>query len=476
MVRNLSKMSKGASPTPFHHLLATLATEGRLLRLFSQNVDSLDIQIPPLATQTPLPTKGPWPKTILLHGGLEKMVCSKCHALSDFDAKLFKGPHPPACNNCVEADDVRTNHAGKRSHGVGRLRPRMVLYHEHNPDDEAIGKVVSADLRTRPDALIVVGTTLKVPGVKRIVKEMCGVVRGRRDGVTVWINKNPPPPGPGFEWDLIVNGPCDRVADLADMPKWDEKVGEAVTAEDGEKICSQNGGSQHMNNEVVVSTPVKPKTFERIQGVMTPVASPPFSPITMEKQPDRLLPPANLPTPSKAPTKPLAQVRKPGVSKPVKLPKTTKPKAAAPKKPGPKSKKPAVGNAKISASFKVSKAAAAAPAAKTKVAAFPGVGQFQANAPPQTPPHSSVESQPMQPVSPGAARNNSSPPFKAPSIRNDEWETHHREGSIEWIAEQLKQDPNGPKTPERHQTPEERKEIYVPTVSSPSLQNILNGY
>jgi len=472
MVRNLSEMSKAAQPTPFHHLLATLAADGRLLRLYSQNVDSLDIQIPPLSTQVPLQRKAPYPKTILLHGGLEKMVCSKCHALSDFDAQLFQGPLPPACNNCLEADDVRTNHAGKRSHGVGRLRPRMVLYNEHNPDDEAIGSVVKADLRTRPDALIVVGTTLKVPGVKRIVKEMCGVVRGRRDGATIWINKNPPPPGPGFEWDLIVNGPCDRVAELASMPKWDEKVeGEPVTIEDAEKICSIEGSQQHTTNEVVISTPAKPKTFERIQGVMTPMSTPPFSPITIEKRPEIILDNITLATPTKAPVTSVnfKNVKKAGVSKPVKIPKQ---KATGTKKTGPRAKKAGVRNAKISASFKVSKTAAQVSTAKAKEQALPGVSQFQTQ---YTPPavHPVVEvQQPMQPVSPGAVRNNSSPPFNVASVKSEKDDSFHREVSAEWIAERLN---SRPTTPVRPQSPEERKEIVTPPgYVSASLKCLLN--
>jgi len=37
----------------------------------------------------------------------------------------------------------------------------MVLYNEHNPDDESIGSCASHDMRMRPDAVIVAGTTLK---------------------------------------------------------------------------------------------------------------------------------------------------------------------------------------------------------------------------------------------------------------------------------------------------------------------------
>ena len=225
MVRTLSQLVSDAKPTMFHEMLATLASENRLLRLYSQNVDGIDTSLPPLVTKVPLENKGPWPKTIQLHGSLEKMVCTKCNKLSPFEAALFSGPIPPSCTQCVENDQIRTDVAGKRSHGIGRLRPRMVLYNESNPDDEAIGAVVKADLLKRPDAVIVVGTSMEIPGVKRMVREMCGTVRNRRDGVAIWINRGPPPIGKEFEgcWDLVVAGDCDQVAQQANMRRWNEE-------------------------------------------------------------------------------------------------------------------------------------------------------------------------------------------------------------------------------------------------------------
>lgn len=153
---------------------------------------------------------------------LEKMVCSKCGTLSRFEATLFKGPEPPDCAECIELESVR-GVAGKRSLGVGKLRPRIVLYNEFNPDADAIGAVTNADLRARPDALLVVGTSLKIPGVRRIVREMCAVVQDYRGGKTVWINESDPPTGKEFDgaFDIVVRGDCEKVAKLADFPRWD---------------------------------------------------------------------------------------------------------------------------------------------------------------------------------------------------------------------------------------------------------------
>lgn len=230
MVRELSHLTENAKPTPFHHMVATLAEEGRLLRLYTQNVDGIDTALPPLKTAVPLNSKGPWPKAIQLHGGLGKMVCSKCKFLLDFNGALFDGPEAPPCPECETIEKVREI-SGLRGHGVGRLRPRMVLYNEHNPDEDAIGAVSAADLKTRPDAVIVVGTSLKVPGVRRLAKELCSVTRGRRGGFTAWINYDSEPTGADFKdcWDLVVRGPCDEIARFAALPKWDDTdIGEYV--------------------------------------------------------------------------------------------------------------------------------------------------------------------------------------------------------------------------------------------------------
>ncbi|KAH8731137.1 NAD-dependent histone deacetylase-like protein SIR2 [Phaeosphaeriaceae sp. PMI808] len=279
MVRTLSYHTKSAHPTAFHHLLATLAQEGRLMRLYTQNVDGIDTSLPPLSTQIPFPKKGPWPKTVQLHGGLDYMVCSKCHNLSPFDADKFNGPTPPPCPTCVENDTIRQV-ADKRSHGIGRLRPRMVLYNEHNPDDEAIGSCTAADMRLRPDAVIVVGTTLKVPGVRRIAREMCKIVKDRRDGVAIWINNDPEPLGKDLEdvWDLVIKGPSDEVARHANMRKWDDPMDyKEVTEADVSKI------KEKQKAEVIIGTPKKPGVL-RTAGHLTPGQSPRILPQNINRE------------------------------------------------------------------------------------------------------------------------------------------------------------------------------------------------
>ncbi|OJD18827.1 hypothetical protein AJ78_01159 [Emergomyces pasteurianus Ep9510] len=392
MVRSLSGMAASAQPTAFHHLLARLAKDGRLMRLYTQNVDGIETSLPPLATEVPLGVKAPWPRTIQLHGGLEKMVCQKCRHTSDFEAELFQGPDPPLCRKCCETDQFRTT-TGQRSHGVGKLRPRIVLYNEHNPDEEAIGSVVTADLRARPDALIVVGTTLKIPGVRRIVKEMCHVVRGRKDGITMWINREPVPVGKDFEncWDLVIKGDCDEVARQANMKAWDDDSDDTIqecTASDVERVKQEQGSFS-----VIVPTS---KSTQMNTGILTPSSSQDEA-FNVKDQPPIPFNLAEKPT-----NKSLSSLLsgKPGKN-------ATKPRKPAQKKSGAP-KKPRTTNTnsqpkKIDQQFRVGKSNKISITAKKSAS-----------------PSESDHSKPMLAISPGAARNNgpmfvetsASPPWK----------------------------------------------------------------
>jgi NAD-dependent histone deacetylase SIR2 len=435
MVSSMSRLTKDAKPTAFHHMLATIAEEGRLLRLYTQNVDGIDTSLPPLATQIPLRkgANGKWPTTVQLHGGLDKMVCSKCHQLSPLDADLFAGPVPPICSHCEAFDNIRTQHEGKRSHGIGRLRPRMVLYSEHNPDDEAIGAVTKDDLRKRPDAVIVVGTTLKVPGVRRIVREMCGVVRDRRGGVTVWINNDPPPVSKDLQdcWDIVVKGKCDEVAKRAAMRKWNDAVVpdliSEVSEEDAEKVAGRTLRPElspvsqlfHLNAEPLPSPTHRNNSFRPLpEGFATP----------------RKNKPQNAPVPSPLSTRKIAIIQKSiedsengdlaaSLPTPTKSHKGSSPKLSSfPPKAKPttlrlshaKPAKPAKAARKTRAAAKSkTHPTAAARSATPLTAAFkqskshPGAAATIAA---KTLKIGPAPAEPMHPVSPADFRTNSSPP------------------------------------------------------------------
>ncbi|KAJ5656016.1 NAD-dependent protein deacetylase hst4 [Penicillium longicatenatum] len=276
LVRSLNIESEKTTPTKFHQMLARLGKENRLKRLYTQNIDGIETSMAPLQTEIPLNIKGRWPVTIQLHGSIQKMVCQKCRFTSDLDPNMFLETDPPECGECAENDRARRI-AEQRSHGVGRLRPRIVLYNEHNPDEEAITSVMNSDVKSRPRVLVVAGTSLKIPGVRRLVKSLCAVIRTRKDGVTMFIN-NEPPVGKEFEncFDLIVQGSTDQVADLVGLKSWEDSTPyESLLPEPvfGIKECpdSESSETESGNIAVVISTPRKRPLIET--GLLTPSAS-----------------------------------------------------------------------------------------------------------------------------------------------------------------------------------------------------------
>jgi NAD+-dependent protein deacetylase SIR2 len=131
MIRSLHSITSNANPTSFHSFLDQISS--RILRLYTQNIDSLENRFESLSTKVPLASKGPWPKTIQLHGDLSYATCSKCRWVGHLDPTLLSSAAEMGCMECREADGVRQV-VGKRCQGVGMIRPRVVLYNETNPD------------------------------------------------------------------------------------------------------------------------------------------------------------------------------------------------------------------------------------------------------------------------------------------------------------------------------------------------------
>ena len=234
MIAQLSELSQAASPTPFHQLLRTLDDRGRLLRVYTQNIDAIesksglsfgvpefeDKRYKPRSRAKTFPTAGPAdpttsthctpsqpaasqpnsrlssptvevPRCIPLHGTLQTLHCQTCthtFPLENYMDSLISGT-PPYCPECTQMEETRQL-VGKRARGVGKLRPSVVLYNELHKDGEGVGEVVRRDLvggskgkgRSGADVLLVVGTSLRVPGTKRMVREFSKAVRSRGSG------------------------------------------------------------------------------------------------------------------------------------------------------------------------------------------------------------------------------------------------------------------------------------------------------
>lgn len=131
---------------------------------------------------------------VFLHGSLHSLRCFVCGKLCDWDEDGRESctllGEQPECPHCAGATAARQE-KGKRALGIGKLRPDIVLYGEEHPQSDLISPIVQHDLATGPDLLLVLGTSLRVHGLKVMVKEFAKAVH-KKGGKVIFINFTKP--------------------------------------------------------------------------------------------------------------------------------------------------------------------------------------------------------------------------------------------------------------------------------------------
>ncbi|ROW04483.1 hypothetical protein VMCG_05060 [Cytospora schulzeri] len=148
---------------------------------------------PQSGPSSPEPDRGV--ECVYLHGSLRALRCFQCGGVVDWDEgdrelQTMSGQQPP-CPRCEDATAARQER-GKRALGVGKLRPDIVLYGEEHPESQQISDIIQHDLSLAPDMLIIMGTSLKVHGLKTVVKEFAKAVHNKKDGKVIFINYTKP--------------------------------------------------------------------------------------------------------------------------------------------------------------------------------------------------------------------------------------------------------------------------------------------
>lgn len=132
---------------------------------------------------------------VFLHGSLRLLRCFRCGQTTPWDEagrelETMSG-RQPSCPSCAGATAAREGR-GKRALAVGKLRPDIVLYGEEHPNAHLISPIVQHDISLTPDMLLILGTSLKVHGLKVLVREFAKAVHSR-GGKVVFVNFTKPP-------------------------------------------------------------------------------------------------------------------------------------------------------------------------------------------------------------------------------------------------------------------------------------------
>ncbi|CUM68258.1 uncharacterized protein PRCAT00005979001 [Priceomyces carsonii] len=200
-MESLYQSSLQAKPTETHKFIKLLKDKNKLLRCYTQNIDSLEssINLNMGINLSKFDSNSNFSKiwrsldVVQLHGNLHKLSCTQCFSNYDwnknYQTQLSNGMNPQ-CNNC-HAKYIERLYLGKRITGNGGLlRPDVVLYGENHPQSEILSQGLNLDLKLKPDLLIIMGTSLKVDGVKKLAKSLCNTIHNR-GGKVIFINKTP---------------------------------------------------------------------------------------------------------------------------------------------------------------------------------------------------------------------------------------------------------------------------------------------
>ncbi|CDO75499.1 hypothetical protein BN946_scf184935.g35 [Trametes cinnabarina] len=239
-ISQLKKSIDVASPSPTHRFIKTLDSKKKLLRSYTQNIDGLEERAGLIGTSSheaknhgkgKSKFKLKEVRNVQLHGDIHRVRCTFCSAdypCTQEHVDSFLAGTAPDCPECASRSSARVARSA-RALKVGTLRPAIVLYDEPHPLGDDIGSIHSADIARKPDMLIIMGTSLKVHGFKKLVKDFARAVHELAPspaapskktlknfaGKVIFVNKT----APGTEWDNIIDYHV-----VGETDRWVEKV------------------------------------------------------------------------------------------------------------------------------------------------------------------------------------------------------------------------------------------------------------
>ncbi|CAG8646537.1 7527_t:CDS:2 [Ambispora gerdemannii] len=214
----LYSLTTAAVPTMAHRFFKRLADQKKIIHYYTQNIDNLEAAVNLDAVQ--------------LHGTMSEVYCDMCKLTVQFTemhAEVFKKGFPPQCNECQQREATRQA-SGKRKHRIGDLQPNITLYNDIDDTTRGayIQNCVKNDLRKKIDYLLIAGTSLKVHGVKNLIRQLAKSVH-HNGGKVVLVNLS----GVGKEWNTVFDYQI-----LADVDEWAGLVEEHTGLDKTQKVLT----------------------------------------------------------------------------------------------------------------------------------------------------------------------------------------------------------------------------------------------
>ena len=189
-IRNLSR-SDNLAQTETHRFLQALKRSGKLRRCYTQNFDGLEARAGLNADMESEDCE-----VVQLHGNLDTLRCSSCghsEAWDDVDEAALSSGKIVHCPKCTSRVEERRQQKRRTNIHVGHLRPNIVLFNDLDPLDELKASIIDDDTASRPDLLLIMGTSLAVYGPRRELKDRLIPATRRNGGRVIYVNSQPPP-------------------------------------------------------------------------------------------------------------------------------------------------------------------------------------------------------------------------------------------------------------------------------------------
>ncbi|KAK4706069.1 hypothetical protein P7C70_g133, partial [Phenoliferia sp. Uapishka_3] len=221
LIANLQEQSAASTPTKTHLFFNTLKSRGTLRRVYSQNIDGLEGKagLAKVRVQGSVESgfsggsdmgakgkgKAKWEgEYVALHGDVHLCRCTGCAYVGRWDSKIseaFSRGETLDCPDCLEMAQLRILSQKRSPPLLTFLRPSIILYDESPPHSAptTIAQVAQSDLNSKPDFVLVMGTSLKIPGFKDLVKQFAREVKSR-GGIAVFVNGEKVA---GKEWESV---------------------------------------------------------------------------------------------------------------------------------------------------------------------------------------------------------------------------------------------------------------------------------